>query len=169
MKPHLNMNPHSNLLALIFFTLSCNAWVADAVAADTAAVSPSGSILKMVLGLTVVLAVMALITWLLKRMLPGAGGQQSVVRIVGGVSVGSRERVVVVEVAGRWIVVGVAPGQVNGIANLEIGAVQFAENTFEANSQLNPNLGAFIHPFAQWMKRSTDKLAEKFTEKTDAK
>ncbi|MFZ3088208.1 MAG: flagellar biosynthetic protein FliO [Methylotenera sp.] len=163
------MKNHSNLLALIFFTLSCCAWVADAVAADTAVVSPSGSILKMVLGLTVVLAVMALITWLLKRMLPGAGGQQSVVRIVGGVSVGSRERVVVVEVAGRWIVVGVAPGQVNGLANLEIGATQIAENAFGATSQLSPDMDVFTRSFApsfaQWLKKSTAKLAEK----TDAK
>lgn len=119
----------------------------------------------MVLGLAVVLAVMALITWVLKRMMPGAGGQQSVVRIVGGVSVGSRERVVVVEVADRWIVVGVAPGQVNGIANLEVGAMQIAENALGANSQLHPNPGAFTHPFAQWLKRSAGKL----TEKTDAK
>lgn len=157
------MKNHLNLLALIFFTLSCNAWAADAVA-----VSPSGSILKMVLGLTVVLAVMALITWLLKRMVPGAGGQQSVVRIIGGVSVGSRERVVVVEVAGRWIVVGVAPGQVNGIANLEIGSVQFSENALGATSQLSPDLGILTHSFgpsfAQWLKKST----AKFTEKADA-
>jgi flagellar protein FliO/FliZ len=106
-----------HLLALSFSTLPWVAWAADA------AISPTGGVLKMVMGLAVVLAVMALITWVLKRMMPGAGGQQSVVRIVGGVSVGSRERVVVVEVADRWIVVGVAPGQVNGIANLEIGAV----------------------------------------------
>ncbi len=146
-----------NLLASSVFSLPCAAWAADAVA-----VSPSGGILKMLLGLTVVLAVMALVVWLMKRMMPGIGGQQSVVRIVGSVSVGARERVVVLEVADRWIVVGVASGQVNGIANLEIGAVQLAES---ANSQLTPSLGTFTHPFAQWLKKSTGKL----TEKTDAK
>lgn len=114
----------------------------------------------MVMGLAVVLAVMALITWILKRMMPGAGGQQSVVRIVGGVSVGSRERVVVVEVADRWIVVGVAPGQVNGIANLEIGAVQLAEQAVGAGNLLNPNMNTFTQPFAQWLKKSTSKLTE---------
>jgi len=159
------MKNRLNLLALSFFTLSCGAWVADAVAADAVAVSPSGGVLKMVLGLTVVLAVMALITWVLKRMMPGAGSQQSAVRIVGGVSVGSRERVVVLEVAGRWLVVGVAPGQVSSIANLDIGSVPFAENALGASNQLNPSLGAFTHPFAQWLKQST----AKFTEKSDAK
>jgi len=144
-----------HLLALSFSTLPCAAWAAEATA-----VSPTGGILKMVMGLAVVLAVMALITWVLKRMMPGAGGQQSVVRIVGGVSVGSRERVVVVEVADRWIVVGVAPGQVNGIANLEIGAVQLAEHAAGASNLMNPNMTTFTQPFAQWLKKSTSKLTE---------
>lgn len=149
-----------NLLVLSVASLPAAAWAAGAVA-----VSPSGGVLKMVLGLTVVLAVMALITWVLKRMMPGAGGQQSVVRVVGSVSVGTRERVVVLEVADRWIVVGVASGQVNGIANLEIGAAQLAENSLNTNSPLSSSPSAFTHPFAQWLKKSTGKL----TEKTDAK
>ena len=90
-----------------------------ATTAATIAPSPIGSIFKILLGLTVVLLVMAAITWVLKRMMPGAGGQHSVIKVVGGVSVGTRERVVVVEVAGRWLVVGVAAGQVNAIANLD--------------------------------------------------
>ena len=43
------------------------------------------------------------------------------IKVVGGVSVGTRERVVVLEVAGRWLVVGVAAGQVNAIADIEKG------------------------------------------------
>lgn len=173
-----------NLLFLSFFILPYRAW-----AADTTAVSPSGGVLKMVLGLTIVLAVMALVTWVLKRILPGIGSnKQSVVRVIGGVSVGSRERVVVVEVAGRWIVVGVASGQVNGIANLDAGALQLSENEFDTNldasSQFNPSLGNFTQSlapsFAQWLKKSTAKFTEvkvaeakfpeaKFADKPDAK
>ncbi|HAN55494.1 MAG TPA: flagellar assembly protein FliO, partial [Betaproteobacteria bacterium] len=40
------------------------------------------------------------------------------VRVVGGVSVGGRERVLIVEVADQWIVVGVAPGRVNALATM---------------------------------------------------
>jgi len=158
-----------NLLFLSFYTMCCSAWAADAVAA-----SPTGGVLKMVLGLAVVLAVMAILTWVLKRMMPGAGGnKQSVARVVGGVSVGSRERVVVVEVAGRWIVVGVAAGQVNGIANLEAGSLQISENVSGAGNQLNPNLGALTQSlapsFAQWLKKSTAKMAgNRMAGKTEA-
>jgi len=147
-------------------------------AAEVAAISPSGGILKMMIGLAIVLAVMALITWGLKRVLPSVGGnKQSVVRVVGSVSVGSRERVVVLEVAGRWIVVGVAASQINGLANLDAGS-QLSENVIgtnlEMNSQLNPSLSnftqSFVPSFAQWLKKSNAKFTEtKISEKPDAK
>ena len=163
-------------LVLSSFVMSVSFWAADAIAAGTAAISPSGGILKMVLGLAIVLAVMALITWVLKRMMPGVGSKQSVVRIVGGVSVGSRERVVVLEIAGRLIVVGVAPGQVNRIANLEINAAQLAESVLNQNNTLNGNnfaesaftkssfpqgTGGFTEIFAQWLNKSTRKITDK--------
>lgn len=140
------------------------------LAADASVISPTSSLLRMILGLAVVLAVMALLAWLLKRMLPSVGGQQSVVRVVGAVSVGSRERVVVVEVAGRWIVVGVAPGHVTGIANLDKGTVNLAEQDSDdsvgvggvsASNSLSPALNAFTQPFTLWLKKSSAKFTEK--------
>jgi flagellar protein FliO/FliZ len=162
-----------NLMSLSFLIIPYGAQAADAVVA-----SPSGGVFKMLLGLVIVLAVMALITWVLKRMMPGIGGsKQSVVHVVGGVSVGSRERVVVLEVAGRWIVVGVASGQVNGLANLDAGSMQLSENLvgarIDANSPLNTGMSNFTQSlaptFAQWLKKSTIKFTEpKFSEKKDA-
>ncbi|NOS94865.1 MAG: flagellar biosynthetic protein FliO [Methylotenera sp.] len=151
------------LLKFLAFVVSASAsslWAAEAVAP-----TPTSGILKMLFGLVVVLAVMALVTWALKRMMPGIGGQQSAVRIVGGVSVGSRERIVVLEVAGRWLVVGVAPGRVNAIANLDIGATidtGVASTTDDFNSQDATG----IHPqtladsFAQRLKKSVSKFSE---------
>jgi len=142
---------------------------AVAEGADAVVVSPAGGVIKMVSGLVVVLAVMALVAWLAKRMLPSMGGsKQSVARVVGSVSVGSRERVVVVQVADRWLVVGVAPGQVNSIANLEAGALQLAEHLPEAikNNTISSDFTqAFAPSFADWLQKST----AKFKEKLDAK
>lgn len=149
---------------LVEKTLVASTSAANAVALSpviSPAMSPSGGILKMVLGLVVVLAVMAIITWLLKRMLPGVGAKQSVVRIVGGVSVGSRERIVVVEVAGRWLVVGVAAGQVNGIANLEIGAEQFALSAAAEANSVGHAFTNSAQPFAQWLNKSVAKILDK--------
>jgi flagellar protein FliO/FliZ len=155
-----------NLLFLGFFILSNNVCAADAVA-----VSPSTGILKMVLGLTVVLAVMALITWVLKRVMPSiANNKQSVVRVVGGASVGSRERVVVVEIADRWLVLGVSAGQVNGIANLEAGSLQPSGNVLDTHSGSGDFTQSFAPSFAQWLKKSTAKfVVTKPSEKPNAK
>jgi flagellar protein FliO/FliZ len=151
-----------NMLAFSLLVMPLGCWVSEVMAADAVAISPSGGVLKMVLGLAIVLAVMALITWLLKRMMPGVGSnKQSVVRIVGGVSVGSRERIVVVEVAGRWLVVGVAPGQVNSIANLEIGATTLAETSLSEHNVLNESTNGFTETFAQWLTQSTGKILDK--------
>lgn len=137
---------------------------AHAAATSVAAPSATGGILKVLFGLTVVLVVMAGITWVLKRMMPGVSGQQSVIKVVGGVSVGTRERVVVLEVAGRWLVVGVAAGQVNGIANLEKDSNAMVSHLQQTHT---PNIGglegmtkAFVPQFAQWLNNSKNKLAE---------
>ena len=104
------------------FALLAHAHAAQAApavqAAAPAAATSAGSMFQVLFGLLVVLGLLAGAAWLLKRfgaMKPAAGGS---VRIVGGVSVGSRERVLVVEVADQWIVVGVAPGRVNGLATM---------------------------------------------------
>ena len=84
----------------------------------TTAPSSAGGLLQVVFGLLVVLGLLAGALWLLKRMGGGRFAPGSVVKIIGGVSVGNRERVMVVEVADQWIVIGVAPGRVSTLATL---------------------------------------------------
>ena len=56
--------------------------------------------------------------WLLKRFARGSWSLPAgAIKVIGGVAVGQRERVVVVEVGGTWLVVGVAPGQVRALAH----------------------------------------------------
>ncbi len=56
--------------------------------------------------------------WLLRRVGGVAGGGRGVVRVLGGASVGVRERVVVVQVDDARLVLGVAPGQVRKLHEL---------------------------------------------------
>ena len=148
------------LFISIFYWISSSAWSADA-AVQT---SSTGGLLKMVLGLMLVLGVMAGVAWLAKRMLPGVGHKQSTIQVVGSANVGTRERVVVLEVAGRWLVVGVAPGQVSAIANLEIGVVEsdivVASDELKASAHSAESLAT---SFGKILKNS----ASKFTEKTN--
>ena len=93
--------------------------LAAASARAAADSTPSaGSLLQVLLGLVAVLALMAGVAWLMKRIGMARGAGSSVAKIVGGVSVGNRERVMVIEVADQWIVIGVAPGRVNALASM---------------------------------------------------
>ena len=98
-----------------------------AVAADTAemapAVSTAGSLLQVFIGLVAVLLLIAGAAWLAKRLGVTQVGGSSLLRIVSSTSVGTRERVVVVEVGESWLVVGVAPGSVNALMTLPKGEI----------------------------------------------
>ena len=102
---------------------------------------------KVLGGLIAVLAAMAGSVWLLKRMGLSKIASNQTVKVVGGVNVGSRERVVVLEVGDQWIVVGVAPGRVNGITTLprQDQAIP-ATDTIAASSN-----------FAAWLKQTLEK------------
>lgn len=147
------------LFISILYWISSSAWSADAVVQT----SPTGGLLKMALALMLVLGVMAGVAWLAKRMLPGVGNKQSTIHVVGSANVGTRERVVVLEVAGRWLVVGVAPGQVSAIANLEMGATD--KDAVVTNESVTPaqHAESLATSFGKILKSS----ASKFTEKTN--
>lgn len=78
----------------------------------------STNMMGVVTGLGLVLALLIGATYFLKRMTASRAGAHANIRIVGGVSVGNRERVMVVEVADQWIVVGVAAGSVRSLATM---------------------------------------------------
>lgn len=71
----------------------------------------------MLLSLALILGLFVLAAWLAKRYLPQVG-KPGPVKIVGAAMVGARERVVVVEVEGTWLVLGVGGGQVRTLHTL---------------------------------------------------
>lgn len=75
----------------------------------------AGSLAQSLLGLLVVLALIACAAWLLRRVAAPMGGAPGAIRVIAGAAVGQRERVVLVEIGGTWLVVGVAPGQVRAL------------------------------------------------------
>ena len=90
------------------------------------AISAAGSLLQVFIGLVAVLLLIAGTAWVAKRLGVSQGGASSLLRVVSSASVGTRERVVVVEVGESWLVVGVAPGSVNALMTLPKGDIQSA-------------------------------------------
>lgn len=89
-----------------------------ATAAD-GGVSPSGSILRMLVGLAVVVAVMLALAWLLRRLGGGTTTGTGPIRVVASVAVGQRERVVLLVAGDRQLLVGVAPGRVTALGDVD--------------------------------------------------
>ncbi|MGH8762777.1 MAG: flagellar biosynthetic protein FliO [Nitrosospira sp.] len=106
----------------ITLLLSCSALSANAAPEGGASVS-GGGMLQVMLGLGLVLAVIAGSAWLLRRFGGVSRGPASAIKIIGGSSVGQRERVVLVEVADTWLVIGVAPGHVTALHSMPKGEV----------------------------------------------
>ena len=90
-------------------------------AAQAPAVSAAGSLLQVFIGLVAVLLLIAATAWMAKRLGVTHGGSSSLLQVISSASVGTRERVVVVEVGESWLVVGVAPGSVNALMTLPKG------------------------------------------------
>jgi flagellar protein FliO/FliZ len=86
--------------------------------APPASAVPAGSMLQMLAGLLLVLAVIGAAAWLLKRFAANPGTATGAIRVIAGAAVGQRERVVLVEIGGTWLVLGVAPGQVSALHSM---------------------------------------------------
>jgi len=85
------------------------AWAAPAA---PPALSTGSALFQGLLGLLVVLASLMAFFWLMRRFSPGQTGAQGVVKVVGGVMLGTREKLVVVEIGETWLLLGVGGGQV---------------------------------------------------------
>ncbi len=91
---------------------------AQAAAQAASQPAPTSSLFQLLFGLIAVLGLMGGAAWLLKRLGVAKSIAGAPLKVVGGISVGGRERILVVEVADQWIVVGVAPGRVSTLSTM---------------------------------------------------
>jgi flagellar protein FliO/FliZ len=114
--------------------------------------STGGGLLSTTLALLFVLALMLGLAWFLKRFGPkGLGGGNSNVKLVGSLSVGARERILVVEVGEQWIVVGASPGRMNALATMP------RQDSGEPAQQTGLPSALPTANFAEWFKQTIEK------------
>ncbi|MBI1905615.1 MAG: flagellar biosynthetic protein FliO [Rhodocyclales bacterium] len=77
----------------------------------------------MVIGLGAVIAILLVSLWLIKR-LAAPRGAAAGLKVLGAVSVGSRERVVLIKVAEKVLVVGVSSASVSTLHTLDAAELQ---------------------------------------------
>ncbi len=104
----------------------------------------TGAIAQMLLSLLLVIALLFLGAWLLRRLNGGRSfGGSGPLRVVGGLMISPRERIVLLEVEDTWLVVGIVPGQIKTLHTLPKG-------------ELPPPV-AGDGAFAQWLKQIAER------------
>jgi flagellar protein FliO/FliZ len=89
---------------------------AQAAGADPLAV---GNLVQLTLGLLAVLLLLGGLAWLLRRSGRFTTGMHGALQVLGGVSMGTRERVVLLQVGRQQLLVGVAPGRIQTLHVLD--------------------------------------------------
>lgn len=97
-----------------FFFLCALPNLAWAVEQQQTASAPglAGSLLQAFLVLLLIVACLLAFAWLSRKFLGGKGFGQGGLRLLGGVALGPRERIVLVEAGDQLLVVGIVPGQI---------------------------------------------------------
>ena len=130
----------------LFRLLPAAVLLPSTVMAETAAIPDAGgSVIQMLIGLAVVLAMMVGSLFLLKRLTMPRGPASGLMRVVAGAAVGQRERVVLVEVGSKWRVLGVAPGAVSMLTEVP------------RQDMPAPPAGEAGKDFAGWLKHVTER------------
>ncbi|CAK0776923.1 flagellar protein FliO/FliZ [Gammaproteobacteria bacterium] len=112
------------------FSLS-NAGASPAKVPDTA------DLLQVALGLAVVLTVIAVITWLLRRFGGMNASLNGKLKVLGAISLGARERAVLVQVGEQQILLGVAPGRVQTLHVLNAPLPETPNSLFSSALELD--------------------------------
>lgn len=103
---------------------------------------PAGTYLQATLALLLILGLLFGTAWLARKLSGGKGFGQGGMKVIGGVALGPRERIVLVEVGDSWLVIGIVPGQIRTLHQLPKGSSMDVEGT----------AGPTEAPFSQWLK-----------------
>ena len=129
------------LAPLFFLSLSVHA------AETSGAGMSAGTYLQAALALALIIGLLLGTAWLAKKISGDRGFSQGKLKLVGGITLGPRERIVVVEVEDTWLVVGIVPGQIRTLHQLPKGP----------EGDLGDQAATTDAPFAQWLKNMTER------------
>lgn len=103
----------------------------------------TGDYIQMLFGLLLVLGVIFGMAWLVRRMGSFQQVSHGALKILGGLSVGQRERIVLVQVGDKQILIGLAPGQIRTLHVLD-KEVSLSQVSNETSSSFAERLQAVL-------------------------
>lgn len=97
--------------------------------------------LQVLAGLAVVLGLIALATWGARRLQGFRGTGTKHIRIVEGMAVGAREKLLLVEVGEQRVLLGMCPGRIQTLAQFPAGeqAASFEQALAESRAEVEPS------------------------------
>lgn len=119
-------------------------------AAQSNASSATTGLIQIVAALGVVIVVMLAMAWFMKRVGGFSPLHRIPMKVISAVSLGNRERVVVVEVADQWLVLGVTPQQITMLSSLPKQEAPSLATSVAGQSAIN-------NKFTDWLKASIEK------------
>lgn len=138
--------PHDCRASLAVLGLLPLPALADATTPATPGLS-AGMMLQTGIGLLVVFGLLFLAAFLLRKFGSGRSfGGTGPLRVVGGLMISTRERIVVLEVGEVWLVVGIGPGQIRTLHTMQKGEIALSSNDEK--------------PFGQWLKQMIERKNE---------
>jgi flagellar protein FliO/FliZ len=106
------------------------------------------AILQMLFGLALIIAILFSGAYVLRRLNGGARfGNTGPMKVVGGLMISARERIILVEVDDTWLVIGIVPGQIKTLHSQPKGEL--------------PSPALAEKPFGHWLKTITERNNEK--------
>jgi flagellar protein FliO/FliZ len=110
------------LLSLWLLPTSLLAEQSSASKTATATIDPMSSayLLKLTGGLIMVVVIIFVLAWLIKKMNLTPQSQSGLIKVVAGLNLGARERVVLLEVGGEQILVGLCAGRMDNLHTLKM-------------------------------------------------
>ncbi|CAI8915462.1 flagellar protein FliO/FliZ [Pseudomonas poae] len=103
------------LMVGLFAALPLAAWAAEPVAQVAAAPvggSVGGQLTQLVLGLLLVVGLIFVLAWLMRRVQSIGPGNAQVIEMIGSRALGPRDRLVLVQVGEEQILLGITPGRI---------------------------------------------------------
>ncbi len=124
-----------------------------AVGEGLAAPDFAGSLVQMLFGLALVIALLFGCLWIIRRLSARRGGAAAI-QVLGAAAVGPRERVVLVQLGEQVLVLGVAPGSVTKLHEMKGDELPLTtlgtSSTSGAGSPSMPN-------FSNWLKHALER------------
>ena len=118
-------------MRLLIFLLCCLPLtvVAQQESADIASVDPMSSLYlaKLTGGLLLVVVVIFGLAWLMKRLNLSQHSQNGLLKIIAGLPLGTRDRIVLLQVGEEQILLGLSPGRIQKLHTLSIPLIDQQE------------------------------------------